>query len=264
MAACPLIVFDVNETLLDLQTIEPVFERIFGDKRAMRLWFANFIMYSAALTVAGFYEPFTDIGAAVMKMLADIEGIKNGALELLQIACRRLARDGVLAIGIQDLVRVQLRAVGGQIEHLALRGVLGQPRAHAVGAREAQIVQDQDHLTAGVADQAGEKADHDRGLDGAAQHHPGQLALAGHRREQAQFYPPVAGAHGRRVAARRVRTAADILTAPPSFVAPEDRTARAFGLGGDGRIVLLQPALDFLRALLTGAAHKHAAAASGR
>jgi 2-haloacid dehalogenase len=35
----------------------------------MRLWFANFIMYSAALMVAGCYVPFTDIGSAVMKML---------------------------------------------------------------------------------------------------------------------------------------------------------------------------------------------------
>jgi hypothetical protein len=76
MAALPLIVFDVNETLLDLQTMEPTFERIFGEKSAMRLWFANFIMYSAALTVAGCYVPFTDIGAAVMKMLADTRGIK--------------------------------------------------------------------------------------------------------------------------------------------------------------------------------------------
>jgi 2-haloacid dehalogenase len=78
MAALPLIVFDVNETLLDLRTMEPVFERIFDDRQAMRLWFANFIMYSAALTVAGCYVPFTDIGAAVMKMLADTRGIKIG------------------------------------------------------------------------------------------------------------------------------------------------------------------------------------------
>jgi 2-haloacid dehalogenase len=76
MAARPLIVFDVNETLLDLQTMEPIFERIFGERQAMRLWFANFIMYSAALTVAGCYVPFTDIGAAVMKMLADTRGIQ--------------------------------------------------------------------------------------------------------------------------------------------------------------------------------------------
>src|ERR1700759_4785860 len=76
--ALPLIVFDVNETLLDLETMEPTFQRIFNDKSAMRLWFANFIMYSAALTVAGCYVPFTDIGAAVMKMLADTRGIRIG------------------------------------------------------------------------------------------------------------------------------------------------------------------------------------------
>jgi len=37
MAVRPLIVFDVNETLLDLQTMDPIFERIFGGKEAMRL-----------------------------------------------------------------------------------------------------------------------------------------------------------------------------------------------------------------------------------
>jgi 2-haloacid dehalogenase len=76
MAKLPLIVFDVNETLLDLETMEPTFEHIFGEENAMRLWFANFIMYSAALTVAGCYVPFTDIGGAVMKMMADTRGIR--------------------------------------------------------------------------------------------------------------------------------------------------------------------------------------------
>jgi 2-haloacid dehalogenase len=76
MAALPLIVFDVNETLLDLGTMEPTFQRIFGDKGAMRLWFADLILYSAALTVAGCYVPFTDIGSAVMKMLADTRALK--------------------------------------------------------------------------------------------------------------------------------------------------------------------------------------------
>jgi 2-haloacid dehalogenase len=76
MADLPYIVFDVNETLLDLETLVPTFERIFGDKLAMRLWFANLILYSAALTVANSYVPFTDIGAAVMKMLAEVRGVK--------------------------------------------------------------------------------------------------------------------------------------------------------------------------------------------
>ena len=47
MAALPLIVFDVNETLLDLETMEPTFERIFGDKSAMRLWFADLTLMSS-------------------------------------------------------------------------------------------------------------------------------------------------------------------------------------------------------------------------
>jgi 2-haloacid dehalogenase len=54
----------------------PIFERIFGDRAAMRLWFANLILSSAALTVAEHYVPFTEIGAAVMKMLADTRGIE--------------------------------------------------------------------------------------------------------------------------------------------------------------------------------------------
>ena len=33
MAALSLIVFDVNETLLNLKTMEPTFQRIFGEKR---------------------------------------------------------------------------------------------------------------------------------------------------------------------------------------------------------------------------------------
>ena len=32
MAGLPLIVFDVNETLLDLESLTPTFERIFGER----------------------------------------------------------------------------------------------------------------------------------------------------------------------------------------------------------------------------------------
>jgi 2-haloacid dehalogenase len=70
MPARPIIVFDVNETLLDLESLRPTFDRIFQDPAAMRLWFADLITYSEALTLAGVYVPFTDIGAAVLRMLA--------------------------------------------------------------------------------------------------------------------------------------------------------------------------------------------------
>jgi 2-haloacid dehalogenase len=71
----PVIVFDVNETLLDLDAIRPVFDRVFSDPAAMRLWFANLITYSEALTLAGVYVPFTDIGAAVLRMMAATRGL---------------------------------------------------------------------------------------------------------------------------------------------------------------------------------------------
>ena len=75
MADRPIIVFDVNETLLDLETLQPTFHQIFDDPAAMRLWFANLITYSEALTLAGVYVPFTDIGAGVLRMLAATRGI---------------------------------------------------------------------------------------------------------------------------------------------------------------------------------------------
>jgi 2-haloacid dehalogenase len=70
MAKPKIIVFDVNETLLDLDSIRPTFDRIFKEPAALRLWFANLITYSEALTLAGVYVPFTDIGSAVLRMLA--------------------------------------------------------------------------------------------------------------------------------------------------------------------------------------------------
>jgi len=132
MTALPLIVFDVNETLLDLTTLEPTFERIFRDQTAMRLWFANLIMYSAALTVAGCYVPFTAIGSAVMKMLADTRGITLGAADEQELldkfstmpahpevpaALRKLRQAGFRLFTLTDnLLEVQTR----QLEHAGI------------------------------------------------------------------------------------------------------------------------------------------------
>ena len=134
MPDLPLIVFDVNETLLDLETMAPTFERIFNDGSAMRLWFANLILYSAALTVAGQYVPFTDIGGAVMKMLADTRGIKikdSDKKELTEkfstmppypevpAALRKLSGAGFRLFTLTDnLLEIQSR----QLEH---GGILG-------------------------------------------------------------------------------------------------------------------------------------------
>jgi 2-haloacid dehalogenase len=84
----PIIVFDVNETLLDLEAITPFFDRVFRDPAAMRLWFANLITYSEALTLAGVYVPFTDIGGAVLQMLTSTRGITITSTDTAELTDR--------------------------------------------------------------------------------------------------------------------------------------------------------------------------------
>jgi FMN phosphatase YigB (HAD superfamily) len=43
----PVIVFDVNETLLDLDALRPTFDRIFNDPAAMRLWFGGICLIAS-------------------------------------------------------------------------------------------------------------------------------------------------------------------------------------------------------------------------
>ncbi|SHF77946.1 2-haloacid dehalogenase [Loktanella atrilutea] len=70
-----IIVFDVNETLLDLTTLEPVFERILGNPAIMRNWFAELVLYSQALTVSGLYAPFGELAGGVLRMVGETEGV---------------------------------------------------------------------------------------------------------------------------------------------------------------------------------------------
>ena len=97
MTGLPVIVFDVNETLLDLESLTPTFERIFGDRLALRRWFAELILYSEALTLAGIYVPFTDIGGAVLNTVATTAGISISAADRAELTrnspqCRRIRR----------------------------------------------------------------------------------------------------------------------------------------------------------------------------
>jgi 2-haloacid dehalogenase len=71
----PLIVFDVNETLLDLNVLEPLFTDIFTTPGRMREWFAQVILYSQTLSLAGPYVPFGKLGGGVLRMLGEIHGI---------------------------------------------------------------------------------------------------------------------------------------------------------------------------------------------
>ena len=70
-----VIVFDVNETLLDLTTLVPVFDRIFGKAEKMREWFAQLILYSQAMTLSGLYAPFGELASATLRMIGETSGV---------------------------------------------------------------------------------------------------------------------------------------------------------------------------------------------
>ena len=70
-----IIVFDVNETLLDITTLEPLFDRVFGDRAVLREWFAQLILYSQTMTLSGLYTPFGVLAVGSLRMVAAIHGV---------------------------------------------------------------------------------------------------------------------------------------------------------------------------------------------
>jgi 2-haloacid dehalogenase len=69
-----VLVFDVNETLIDIDALAPLFEQIFGDPRAMREWFGQLVIYSMTTAMSGCYVDFFTLGQGVLRMLGDIHG----------------------------------------------------------------------------------------------------------------------------------------------------------------------------------------------
>lgn len=92
IGAPSVLVFDVNETLIDIESVAPLFERVFGDPQAMREWFNQLVMYSMAATLSGHYVDFFTLGQGLLQMLAsthrlavtddDVHALKGSMLNM--------------------------------------------------------------------------------------------------------------------------------------------------------------------------------------
>src|SRR3954454_15532881 len=71
-----VLVFDVNETLLDITALEPVFVRIFGEPGVVREWFGQLVTYSMTLTLSDVYTDFFSLGEAVLRMMGAIHAVQ--------------------------------------------------------------------------------------------------------------------------------------------------------------------------------------------
>jgi 2-haloacid dehalogenase len=80
-----VLVFDVNETLINFESMNELFERIYGDKRVMREWLGHLIMYSMTFTLSGLYVDYFSLGQGLLQMVASIHGVSVSGQNIEEI-----------------------------------------------------------------------------------------------------------------------------------------------------------------------------------
>ena len=70
-----ILVFDVNETLLDLRALDPHFARIFGDAAVRQRWFQQVLQSALVATIAGPYRNFGEIAGMALEMTGARAGV---------------------------------------------------------------------------------------------------------------------------------------------------------------------------------------------
>lgn len=84
----PVLVFDVNEILLDIDSIATLFGDLFGDERVLREWFNQLVMYSMTVTLADHYVDFFTLGRGVLRMLATVHGADVSEADINRIGAQ--------------------------------------------------------------------------------------------------------------------------------------------------------------------------------
>jgi 2-haloacid dehalogenase len=73
-----LVLFDVNETLSDLETLRARFEQVGAPRPLLELWFASTLRDGFALTAAGAYADFRTVALGVLRgQLAQVETLRG-------------------------------------------------------------------------------------------------------------------------------------------------------------------------------------------
>jgi 2-haloacid dehalogenase len=100
-----VILFDVNETLLDLSVLDDPFERIFGDRSARRDWFSQVLHLSVVTNVLDAYTDFSALGRAALAMVAEQRSTAVSDEQLREVAqtLRTLPAHADVAAGLTRL-----------------------------------------------------------------------------------------------------------------------------------------------------------------
>jgi 2-haloacid dehalogenase len=74
MSAMRVCVFDVNETLLDMAALDPLFERAFGDASVRQLWFSQMLQSAFVSNITDAYVTFGEAAGAALRMTEERRG----------------------------------------------------------------------------------------------------------------------------------------------------------------------------------------------
>jgi 2-haloacid dehalogenase len=86
-----ILAFDINESTLDIQHLAPVFQRVFGDGKFVNEWYAQLVLYSEAIDLAGGpYTPFFDLSAAVLKYMGSIHNVPIQKADIDELGTRSM------------------------------------------------------------------------------------------------------------------------------------------------------------------------------
>ena len=69
-----VVAFDINETLLDLTALDPIFNGLFGSPLVRQEWFAETLQSAFVTTITGYYEPFPRLAQAAFDLLSQRYG----------------------------------------------------------------------------------------------------------------------------------------------------------------------------------------------
>lgn len=128
-----VIAFDVNETLLDLATLDVAFGQAFGDAEARREWFAEVLQQAFVSVITDRYADFGSIGHAALAMTARRRGVDLNSEDRVQILAgmRELPPHPDVHEGLERLRGAGLRlaaltnstqdAAEAQLRHAGLR-----------------------------------------------------------------------------------------------------------------------------------------------
>ena len=81
-----VLVFDVAESLLDLDVLRPLFQRVFGNGAIVDEWFGQTILYSESATLTNTFASFGQLGAGVLRMLGRIHDVSISEADVAELS----------------------------------------------------------------------------------------------------------------------------------------------------------------------------------